>query len=226
MSPFYVKRLIKALKYEDPDEAILGAGIGSICVATHSMINEVRPADATKANIEHAIDWWYRISAAQKIKPLVIFGSCSHAFPGAAEAEERVKSFLCGVEEIPFVCVGKITNSVNEMEKWRDKAIIADSIPSGVLIVTSEMHSGAEYDLSKVVLPKAKVFVTCTSHEYEVQPDHPTDDQASWPRWLSCSIQRRIAFRTLLLAPRRIQPRMLAFLRKQEHKQGRIKSPV
>jgi len=154
---------------------------------------------ATKAGLAHATreNMNEAIGIVKKVSPkaIIVFGSCSHPFPGAADLEEGLKIKMCQDAGVPYLSVGPITNSVTEMEAVRDFLKARHVYFETMIIVTCELHSPSEFCLADMIFPGKEVFVRSNSFEWEVQKDHPTKDQQTLWRWLPMSIARFCAFK-------------------------------
>lgn len=220
VSPFYARSVARRLRCSSDKETILNVRVPVICVASFSMVSPTRPSFATQNNMESALWFWEH---AQTEKPLIVFGSCSHAFGGAHLWEERMKTEMCARYGARCLPCGPILNSVDEMRVWRKKLSEVQGIPSRMLISTCEMHSKSELLLSRMVFPETSTYIWANSHELEVQKDHPTDDQASWPRWTYCSLLRYCVFKSASVMPQKQQQRLLDRLQSIHHKPGKLK---
>lgn len=220
--PWYVRYVAKWLSLSHSSEVLSAASISVICVPSYSAKSPTELARATKINLANAL--WFWKQAPEDRKPRIVFGSCGHAFPGAAEHESSLKRAICEKAGVPYIDAGDITNSVNEMDAWKKHLVERGApIDHKMLICTCDLHSKAEYVLAGIIFPNAQVYVYADDYWYEVESDHPTDDQASWPRWTMCSIKRYLAFRFARMLPRNDQKSFLDMLRKMTHKPGRVK---
>jgi len=213
VSPFYVKPFVKLLRSEDSLLDIAAVDVDVILVPSYSAINENRLAKATRANMETAI----RFNKSFCSRALIVFSGCSHAFPMAEDYERLMKVRMCNEAKLDYQYAGPITNSVNEMEAFKRVLRSRNIEPARILIVTCELHSGSERILAGMIFPAARIFVRCNSHEYEVEPDHPTADQRSWLKWLKCSILRFMAFQAASAGIISLNR-----LRKRQHAPGKI----
>lgn len=218
-SPWYAKQCAKFLRFGNHPEDIKNAQVSVICVPSYSAKNTRELAEATYMNLSRAL--WFRTLIFPK--PLIVFGSCSHAFPKAHIYEEGLKIVECQAMRADYLSVGPITNSVTEMDTWKNGLDREGISPRNMLIVTCELHSKSELILSRMIFPGVKTYIWANSHEHEVEPDHPTDDQASWSRWVSCSIQRYFAFKLASKLSPSHQKAFLNFLRTRQHKMGKLK---
>lgn len=221
-SPWYAKQFVRFLRFQSYPEDIINAQVSVIGVPSYSAKNKRELAEATHMNLSRAL--WFRTLIFPR--PLIVFGSCEHAFPKAHIYEEGMKIAECQAMKANYLSVGPITNSITEMDAWKNGLAREGIFLRSMLIVTCELHSKSEFILSQMIFPGVKTYIWANSHEHEVELDHPTDDQTSWPCWLSCSVQRYLAFKCASkLSPSR-QKAFLDFLRKRQHKMGRIKSPL
>ncbi len=188
---------MKLLRSESTLKEILEARPQFIFAASYSAKSPKELARATRENLQAAI------SVKQNLltKAPIVFGSCSHSstkpFPGSAEAETRLKLEILEDQRVGgSIYIGPISSSIDEMEGMKH-VLEAKGFPSprSILIVTCELHSGSERILSGMVFPHTRAVILCNSHEYEVEPDHPTPDQRTWPRWLWASVKRHLAFK-------------------------------
>lgn len=211
MSPFYVKLFIPFLRCSHSLDEIKLANIEVIIVASYCAKSPTELAAATRANLEKAVEFKKTICP----NALIVFASCSHAFPSAHLYEQELKARMCNEAKVSFSYVGPIVNSITEMEAVKYKLLQRFLHPDRILVVTCELHSEAEHTLGKMVFPSARIWVYANSHELEVEADHPVKDQASWPRWFKASIMRLIAFKLAscgLLT--------LDYLRKHQHQKS------
>ncbi|HEU0080903.1 MAG TPA: hypothetical protein VFQ72_02680 [Candidatus Paceibacterota bacterium] len=193
MSPFYVRPFVWLLRSQDSLGSIRKAGIEVILAASYSAKSQTELAAATRANLDLAI----RLQKTVCPKALICFASCAHPFNDAGYFERRMKEDVCDVASARYAYIGSIVNSITEMEALKGHLLRHSFHPEKMLVVTGELHSESERILARQVFPSAQVYVTCTSHELEVEPDHPTLDQRSWARWLWCSVLRWTAFKAM-----------------------------
>lgn len=217
--PWYVGPVVNQLRFCQDSTTIRRAQVPVICVPSYSAINRSELALATRKNMDAALFF----HGLAEVKPLIVFGSCSHAFPNAHVYEERMKVDICRARQAEYISVGPITNSINEMWAWRDVLRARNRLPDKLLITTCELHSKAEMLLAGMVFRGVTVYMRASDYRYEVEFDHPTDDQASWRKWTSCSLQRYSAFKVASLLPTDRQQWFLRRLAKRQHAQGKIK---
>lgn len=148
-------------------------------------------ANATRENLIEAIEIVRNVSP----RAVVVFGSCSHPFPGAAELEESIKIKMCQDAGVKYISVGPISNSVTEMEAVRNVLEARHVYFETMVIVTCELHSPSEFCLADMIFSGREVFIRSNSFEMEVQKDHPTHDQQTMWLWLPLSIARFCTFK-------------------------------
>ncbi|MBX4209210.1 hypothetical protein KW799_00720 [Candidatus Parcubacteria bacterium] len=213
MSSFYVKPFVKLLRSEDSRSDIAMANIEIIIPISYSVKRRGELARATLANLEKAI----KLRGTICPNALIVFGCCSHPFPGAEDDEGRLKAEICRQKEVPFLDIGPIVNSITEMEGVKGVLASRGMFPKSILVVTCELHSKSERILGKMVFPDAKLFVSCNPHDLEVESDHLTEDQRSWSRWLYASVVRFVAFKAASWGIISLDT-----IRFRQHKQGTI----
>lgn len=170
-----------------------------------------RLSKATRASVERAI-YFNRFFP----KSLIVFGNCSHCFPGSGDFEFGEKIAIFCERQTPFVNAGNIVNTITEAEAVKE--CLGDShsgmqkAPKKILVISSIIHAPSAQLIWQEIFPKAKIFIAYISDDpwLEVEPNHTIWAQRTRWGWFLANVFRhavlRLPFIGFWLARRFVHP--------------------
>ena len=188
--------LVKHWKTEDPFSEIRKANVDLIVPVSYTTLRD-RLAIATEMNLKMALR--YHVTVFRR-KPKFAFSSCSYPFSGAEMVEDRLKTGFCNRMDVVPIQAKPMMNTVDEAMRIKETLEKRNFNPHCILLVTGVLHSPSARYIWEKLFPDARILISCTPREYEVQPDHMVFNQRKMWKWVLSNIKREIALRILPLS--------------------------
>lgn len=193
-----------------------------LIVAVSYTTTKNRLVEATEMNLDRA----------RKLKEnfpdaLLLFCSCeSNGYPfyGAGCIENNHKIAYLRKYNIEPLVAPNMANTIDEAQKQKALLDIKNLHPNCMVICTGELHGPSSLLVWKMLSPETEVLVSTIPAEFEIQPDHPVEDQRTMGRWIWSNIKRQAALRVVYLIwlfNRKLGLKALGFLGKIKHKPAR-----